>query len=73
MRDAWIVRRGTEARVLAMHSEHRAPPEPGRWVTLRAASPEGVRVARGEGVILLSRTEAGPDGAPVDVTVAYLP
>jgi hypothetical protein len=73
VRGAWIVRRGTEARVLAMQADAREPPAPSHWVTLRGATPDGVRVARVADAVVLTRTEVGPDGAAVDVTVAYAP
>jgi hypothetical protein len=68
--DAWIVRKGTEDRILALH-EHAGPPAHDAWMDLRNATPEGVRVARAGEVLLLTRSARGPDGAVIDVTVGY--
>jgi hypothetical protein len=68
--DAWIVRKGTEDRILALH-DHTGPPAHDAWIDLRNATPEGVRVARAGAVLLLTRSARGPDGAVIDVTVGY--
>jgi hypothetical protein len=68
--DAWIIRRGTEDRILALH-DRQGPPAPDRWIDLRTAMPSGIRAARAGELLLLTRTERAPDGAVIDVTVAY--
>lgn len=75
--DAWIVRHGTEDRILALH-DHDGPPAPPHWIALRQSIPDGVRVGRIQAgdpprdAVLLAREDRGPDGARIEVSVAFL-
>lgn len=83
--NAWIERRGTYARTLAMHPEVPAPPD-ARWVPMRHEELGAIEVAhaalppRGSpgtsGVerpcVLVAHRDAIEDGAVVRVVVAYL-
>lgn len=83
--NAWIERRGTHARTLAMHSEQASPPD-AHWVQMRhdelgpievaqvALPPRGPPGTSGvdRACVLIAHQDTIEDGAVVRVVVAYL-